>query len=1227
MGQHPGAARGGNARGARSQAGRQGSTRIKGSQKHGMWSAATRWVIQQGSWALAECKKLWDDYGSPWEREIAVSVFFVVLLTSIFWVFVGNEKAVYLKSQRDSGRWWTRVKGCVTGANEETRSKHKRKSLKSMPPEWAAQMGTSGALRDYLNRACFAITGLGAWGRPRGTLSASRATSEAATVVGGSGSGKGGQVRSRKAPKREAAPAPPACASKDVPPSGPAKHHKLAPTSPSEAVPGGEEPQERAGEDEQQQHESARGAEPQIDTHAAAVEQTCEAAEEADVPRDPAKGSEEEPPAAETDDRAGAASGAEAGALPDDKEEAPPAVAAAAEALESVASAQSRAAPTDAAAVPESEPTDAPESAAKKSGSDFKKRKKGSGALSIVAPAADEDEVDAEGAPGADKPPAPVVAEADAARQALLAESEALVLSKFNLIGSSSASSTTPAPQSAAASGTSPSPTRQEPEIGVVKEVPAASAGVLAGIASGSDTTKPGLSPPTCTADPGAETPDPAAAGVSVAHMGAKSPCGLAASKEDVPAASNEERRCHCNRVGCEVCSAFSAKDSGKNTAAAKAAKALLQVNVSGSPPDKGMPRFRKRKPRKDLDLSACDPVGYFNGNNGNSNLCFMNAGLQLLLHAIRGLPNDLNRCKEPVALALREWVEAVVECGRTFTPGNTPKYAQNAAHTSPKYTVVGCNAAAGLQPSAKGAAGGSLILNGPPVAGGSAGAAPLRVLRKDKSEKLRMVLSEHFHVIARPFARQAQCDSYEFLEGVLEKLRADVAACTLDKSNQKVMQDLTNFILNNMTQDSLQGPEGDLSYLRHLHQLADLRWQADVLGTYTPPGAATTEVDQEIKDDRNSPVSFVGQMMTSTWDREKSAYTGCEFEPFHVWVLPLEEEGSNRQRGGPDVAGAPVMLEDLLESYCKESQPEGQERLFRTTLIWRLPATLIFCLRRFRFDCGDGVGKGEGGSKLETAVDIPHTLDFSCGSSVPVCHHSRARRQRPAAASTANGHAHHVELAGHYNGNHAVAPVVPSAAAEEMGKHLLSLINGRADANGTHPSAGMHQSVQLDTNGGGGRRSHASSSSSEDLTGEHLAAGGDGNNARRALGNSCVHHTRIASPDGCVWESPAAIECADGGGLYDLTGVCYHLGGSLEAGHYVAAVKGPNDQWWECNDELCSPVDSDSVASGRCLKLPVLSSCCLVSVLLGRRIMMWLRLHASVTASALSARSFLPQI
>lgn len=194
------------------------------------------------------------------------------------------------------------------------------------------------------------------------------------------------------------------------------------------------------------------------------------------------------------------------------------------------------------------------------------------------------------------------------------------------------------------------------------------------------------------------------------------------------------------------------------------------------------MPQFRKRKLRKDLDLSACDPVGYFNGENGNMNLCFMNAGLQLLLHAMRDLAHDLNRCNEPVALSLREWVEAVLECGRTYTPGTTPKYVKN----SPKYTLVGGGSGAGTGGT------GSLLLDGPQVSRsdvqaveneGMAGRFPLRALRQEKSEKLRLVLSDHLRIIAPPAPgmRQAQCDSYEFLEAVLEKVSGHcLRACSL---------------------------------------------------------------------------------------------------------------------------------------------------------------------------------------------------------------------------------------------------------------------------------------------------------------------------------------------------------------------------------------------------------------------------------------------------------------
>jgi hypothetical protein len=678
--------------------------------------------------------------------------------------------------------------------------------------------------------------------------------------------------------------------------------------------------------------------------------------------------------------------------------------------------------------------------------------------------------------------------------------------------------------------------------------------------------------------------------------------------KAPLPSASPSQdiRICHCNRSGCELCNAakksLQKEDDGKRSSAA--ATFALQVEVAG----KGMPQFRKRKPRKDLDLSACNPCGYFNGNNGDSNLCFMNAALQLLLHSMRCMPDDLNRCNQAVALSLREWVEAVLECGRSYTPGTTPKYAKAPATSSPKYTVVGGSSAGSAVSNVKGS--GSFfdtaakfrLLDGPPVAGASS--APTRVLRKDKSDKLRMVLSEHFNMIVRPVAQQRQCDACEFLEGVLEDLRADVAGCALDKSAQKTLQDLTNFILKNMEEESLQGHGLDWSYLRNLNQLADLRWQADVLGTYEAPGSIKTE-SNPVKGDRNCPVSFAGQMMTSTWDQQKAAFTGCEFEPFHVWVLSLEGDDASSRGGRQRGPAAGVMLEDLLERYCAPSQPEERPELFRTTLIWRLPTTLVFCLRRFCFDSGDDKGEGEGGRKLETAVDIPLALDFSCGDASSVCHHSRARRPSPDCASkrshvscSSNGTSHVESKSGMgLTGVHGL--LFPSAQASEKGKHLLSLIN---EGMGSPPREAAEKGKHLLALINGGvipdgspdeavQRSNGASGLSENKP----AAQPDSNGARRSLGNSCVYHTHVPSSNGRTWESPAAMECRDDGGIYDLTGVCYHLGNSLESGHYVAAVKGPNDQWWECNDERCEPIDTEKVTSGRwSICLIQLSNLCL---------------------------------
>jgi hypothetical protein len=110
----------------------------------------------------------------------------------------------------------------------------------------------------------------------------------------------------------------------------------------------------------------------------------------------------------------------------------------------------------------------------------------------------------------------------------------------------------------------------------------------------------------------------------------------------------------------------LSADSSARPQDSSSRPASALQVEGVG---DAGMyvPSFRKRKPRRDLDMSACDPVGYYNGNKGDSNLCFMNAALQLLLHAMRCLPDDLNRCSRYAHACSRMLTYAHV-CARMLT-------------------------------------------------------------------------------------------------------------------------------------------------------------------------------------------------------------------------------------------------------------------------------------------------------------------------------------------------------------------------------------------------------------------------------------------------------------------------------------------------------------------------------------------------------------------------------
>mmetsp|Transcript_2848 Transcript_2848/g.5724 ORF Transcript_2848/g.5724 Transcript_2848/m.5724 type:complete len:238 (+) Transcript_2848:2-715(+) len=211
--------------------------------------------------------------------------------------------------------------------------------------------------------------------------------------------------------------------------------------------------------------------------------------------------------------------------------------------------------------------------------------------------------------------------------------------------------------------------------------------------------------------------------------------------------------------------------------------------------------------------------------------------------------------------------------------------------------------------------------------------------------------------------------------------------------------------------------------------------------------------------------------MITLTYDKAKRGLRRCEFEPFSVWALPLQGES-----GGCPPDG--VSLEQLLLSYCRAASPEGGEGLLRRTALWRLPDSLVICLRRFDNRC----------HKLGTAVRIPPTLNFSRGAGRP-----------------------------------------PGPDKE------VCVFGGGFGAGGSSARQGV------------------------------------------PLGDGCTYHVQAAEAEETYRCSPAAEE----GATYDLSGVCYHLGGTLDNGHYVAAVQGRGGAWWECNDSRCGSVQMEQVLAG----------------------------------------------
>ena len=567
-----------------------------------------------------------------------------------------------------------KIKGWITGSQESVSKHNKRKSLKPMSSEPVEPVSSTGRLFYYFNRVCFGLSGLNTCGRQGNGLSSGRSTTAAPAVIASSGSGsaKGGQMRSRKSAKTPqplpsakgrcaspSAPSAPARAIRDAPPSGPAKLRKPATTSSSEPVREAERKERVAstGEDDGRGQVSLVqevGALSQADEAGALKERQQKVFSSPVV-----------------DDEAGVALQV-------------------AQHFPVKTEGEENAAPANEASSPDSE--------GKKARRESKKKQRGSAVLSLVAQGAEETEADAtDGEPGSQEQNALVVSDAEMS-ETLVSESEALILSRFNLAVTSRATPPCSSPSPSGAATSSPSPAREEPGVLSRLEVQGAASDCFTrrraeqGAASDERVSTPDAALVECSEEDTSNKAAPAlSSSLSTSSDSDKSP--------ERTSASQEERRCHCNKPGCEFCSVYAARESVKDRdikADKNAAKAGLQVSVVHTG---GVPQFRKRKPRKDLDLSACDPVGYFNGNNGNSNLCFMNAGLQLLLHAMHGLPDDLNRCKEPVALALREWVEAVLECGRTYTPGSTPKFAKMPPSTSPKFTVIGCNASASSQP------------------------------------------------------------------------------------------------------------------------------------------------------------------------------------------------------------------------------------------------------------------------------------------------------------------------------------------------------------------------------------------------------------------------------------------------------------------------------------------------------------------------------------------------
>mmetsp|Transcript_32212 Transcript_32212/g.102542 ORF Transcript_32212/g.102542 Transcript_32212/m.102542 type:complete len:664 (-) Transcript_32212:56-2047(-) len=200
----------------------------------------------------------------------------------------------------------------------------------------------------------------------------------------------------------------------------------------------------------------------------------------------------------------------------------------------------------------------------------------------------------------------------------------------------------------------------------------------------------------------------------------------------------------------------------------------------------------------------------------------------------------------------------------------------------------------------------------------------------KQTSNSFRDCIHRWVPLIVPSQQRQGQCDVHEFLESILQIVREDLRS-QIPKEEHTKMGHFCEQYLHRL--EGISSRQDQTEFLSMMKILGEVKWDFDVLGM-----CVENSRTRRSRLSSSSP-SFVGQILTHTWDLSKQTMKGCEFEPFNVLVASLEASGES--------------IGQLLNRYFHEDIPEGTDNIKRTTKMWKLPRSLIVCVRRFRFDKG----------------------------------------------------------------------------------------------------------------------------------------------------------------------------------------------------------------------------------------------------------------------------------